>query len=134
MKRLALGLLLAVLVGQVDSRTGQAQEAVPEPVPAVIQSEPTVVEYPASMADAPQARVSELAHAVPGRNHPFLAWFRRPCGCWATQDSLGCGSLRGEYLFIFGSCRQFFDEGCEKDRPPLGAGAAVRDAGVFHYP
>jgi hypothetical protein len=34
--------------------------------------------------------------------------------CWATHNALGCGSLQATCVFMFGSCRQFFDEECVK--------------------
>ncbi len=39
-------------------------------------------------------------------------------GCWASHLSFGCGSLKSECTFIFGSCRQYFGEGCRKTPPP----------------
>jgi hypothetical protein len=36
-------------------------------------------------------------------------------GCYADRDTLGCGSCRQEFLFVFGSCRYFFGEGCVPD-------------------
>ena len=32
--------------------------------------------------------------------------------CFATINSVGCGSLKSECTFIFGSCRQFYGEPC----------------------
>jgi len=43
--------------------------------------------------------------------------------CWATHNALGCGSLQATCVFIFGSCRQFFDEECVK-APPHSVPAA----------
>jgi hypothetical protein len=52
-------------------------------------------------------------------------WFNRSriFGCWADYNTdYNCGSCRSEYLFIFGSCRQFWREPCLKEPPtnPLG--------------
>jgi hypothetical protein len=43
--------------------------------------------------------------------------------CWATHNALGCGSLQATCVFMFGSCRQFFDEECVK-APPHSVPAA----------
>ncbi len=37
--------------------------------------------------------------------------------CWSHHNSLGCSSFEAEYRFIFGSCRTFYGEPCER-RPP----------------
>ena len=37
-----------------------------------------------------------------------------PCKCYADHNSVGCGSLKSECTFIFGSCRKFFGEPCLK--------------------
>jgi len=49
-------------------------------------------------------------------------WFqarlqRHGMGCWAHVNSMGCGSLKQECTFIFGSCRQFFGEPCLQPPP-----------------
>jgi len=43
--------------------------------------------------------------------------------CWATHNALGCGSLQATCVFMFGSCRQFYDEECVK-APPHSVPAA----------
>jgi hypothetical protein len=43
--------------------------------------------------------------------------------CWATHNALGCSSLQATCVFIFGSCRQFYDEECVK-APPHSVPAA----------
>jgi hypothetical protein len=47
-------------------------------------------------------------------------------GCASNHNTMGCGSLRSEITFIFGSCRAFYGEPCFKDPavPPLPPGAA----------
>src|SRR5262245_13219272 len=42
----------------------------------------------------------------------------RPLGCWSSFNGYGCGSLRSEMAFIFGSCRTFYLEPCLKGPPP----------------
>jgi hypothetical protein len=69
-----------------------------------------------------------------GSGHPFLDALMHPCqackeawvkclnnkglGCCATHNSFGCTSTYAQYTFIFGSCRQFFNEPCVP--PPAG--------------
>jgi hypothetical protein len=38
--------------------------------------------------------------------------------CWSHHNHVGCGSLKAECGFIFGSCRTFFGETCLKGAPP----------------
>jgi hypothetical protein len=40
-------------------------------------------------------------------------------GCWATHFADGCGSFHSDMVFIFGSCRAFYGEGCRKDPPSI---------------
>lgn len=44
-----------------------------------------------------------------------------PCKCWSHHNYMGCGSFRSECRFIFGSCRQFFNEPCLKGPPSLAS-------------
>jgi hypothetical protein len=44
------------------------------------------------------------------RDHPQI-------GCWTHPNMFGCGSLRGDLLFTFGSCRAFFGQQCLKGPP-----------------
>jgi hypothetical protein len=39
-------------------------------------------------------------------------------GCFATHNSVGCGSLKAECVYMFGSCRAFYGEPCLP--PPPG--------------
>ena len=52
--------------------------------------------------------------------HPVLKALHVPVplGCWAKHNGYGCGSLRSEGVFIFGSCRAFWSEPCLKEPPP----------------
>jgi hypothetical protein len=43
---------------------------------------------------------------------------RRRFGCWASHLGDGCGSFRSHMVFVFGSCRAFYGEGCQKAPPP----------------
>jgi hypothetical protein len=45
--------------------------------------------------------------------------------CFQPHEYPGCGSIRGQWIFFFGSCRQFFGEPCAAGALPppwLGAG------------
>src|SRR3954471_16597045 len=59
------------------------------------------------------------ASVRPGKSRPFLNWLfdKPPCGCFATHNSVTCGNLRSEYVFIFGSCRDFYNEPCLQGPP-----------------
>src|SRR5437762_1613433 len=38
--------------------------------------------------------------------------------CWASSNTMGCGNLKTDFLFAFGSCRQFYGEPCLNGPPP----------------
>ncbi len=42
----------------------------------------------------------------------------RPLDCWSSFNGYGCGSVRSELAWLFGSCRTFFGEPCLKGAPP----------------
>ena len=44
--------------------------------------------------------------------HPFLN--KHGLGCYAHHDQIGCSSFHSEFRFIFGSCRAFFGEPCNR--------------------
>ncbi len=49
---------------------------------------------------------------------------RRPLCCYATINSLGCGSWKADCTFAFGSCRKFYGEPCypKPGRNPAAGG------------
>jgi hypothetical protein len=51
------------------------------------------------------------------KDRPCFRWVSNQC-CWAHHNTLGCSSLASEYMFMFGSCRQFYGEPCFKGPPP----------------
>lgn len=42
------------------------------------------------------------------------------CGAGKTHHDFGCTGFKGECIFVFGSCWQFFEEPCyPRPRPPM---------------
>ena len=122
MRRLALGLVLIGLVGQGRAPVALAGEQNTLPAAPVIQPGPgqPLSGEQVSVQDSPVTREGDLAPGGMGRNQPARGWLRNhPWNCWSTQNSMGCGSLRAEYLFIFSRCRTFYGEPCYKGRPPF---------------
>jgi hypothetical protein len=73
----------------------------------------------------------------PGRHKPLRDWLHyrnQPCGCWATHDDLGCGSLKAECVFIFGSCRAFYGQPCWKGPPPSARELYEQNAREWNMP
>jgi len=56
-----------------------------------------------------------VQHTPPsdGRWRPLKDCFNRQGSCcWADADSPGCTSCYAEYIFMFGTCRQWWHEPC----------------------
>jgi hypothetical protein len=85
---------------------------------------------PSAFATAPATGAGDFSTAenniyepVPGR--PIRnAFHRMGVCCWTHFNTFGCGSLHADWLFVFGSCRQFFGEPCYRGppEPPLPPG------------
>jgi hypothetical protein len=43
---------------------------------------------------------------------------RKSCGYGKTHHDFGCTGLKGECIFLFGSCWQFFEEPCNRQPVP----------------
>ncbi len=69
--------------------------------------------------NAPQSPYEYDPYAAPARGvlAPSVPRPKR-FGCWATHQGFGCGSLKSDCNFIFGSCRTYFGEACRKGPPP----------------
>jgi hypothetical protein len=83
----------------------------------------------------PTAPAPVIIYQAPPGNDPVLApegannqSGRRPLrdclqkhglACWSHHNSPGCGSLKAECKFIFGSCRDFFGEPCIQNPPSI---------------
>ena len=53
------------------------------------------------------------------RGHPiYNCYLNSPFYCVTHHNLAGCGSLKSELVFIFGSCRQFYGEPCFKGPNP----------------
>jgi hypothetical protein len=48
--------------------------------------------------------------------HPIE--FQHPVGCPTHHDDYGCGSPQAEWVFFWGSCRDFWNEPCNKGKVP----------------
>lgn len=81
---------------------------VPTPLAAPIPSASTYVG--ASVAVSAEAGDSARRQSFCERIRE--KWSNHPFHCYTTHHELGCGSLRSEKVFIFGSCREFFGEPC----------------------
>jgi hypothetical protein len=56
----------------------------------------------------------------PRRFRPIRNFFHdQGTCCWSGVNTVGCGSLKAELDFIFGSCRRFYGEPCYQGPPPL---------------
>jgi hypothetical protein len=88
--------------------SARAQDLRPQPVPAV----PGPVEAGTAY--------EEPSHKKHGPIRTACTWLREhpPWCCWATHNTVGCGTLQAEADFIFGSCRTFYNEPCRKVPPP----------------
>lgn len=114
-----------VLVMAVASQAALAQEPLPwtgalpgDPNPAILS--PEYVPGP-GLAETPAPHRGPVKKCL-GKCKDCLNKYGL-C-CWSHHNSLGCSSFEAEYRFIFGSCRTFYGEPCER-RPttPLGAGS-----------
>lgn len=126
---LAITLGLGVMAGLI-----RADDALPLPNPAPLESAPVIM-HPASFGEPlhyspPDAVLPEWRVASPGTSHPsscrerihacLTKWLVKdvPAYCWADHNSVGCGNLKSEFHFIFGSCRTFYGETCFRGPPP----------------
>lgn len=81
---------------------GWSKQPISQPLPL---PPPPAPPYPARFHILPEGVRKTLGHCLNGCG----------MGCYADRDTPGCGSLRQEFLFVFGSCRYFFSEGCFPD-------------------
>jgi hypothetical protein len=82
-----------------------------------------------------EAWVGAGGDVVPPGNPPLrqrLLGGPRQWGCWSHHNLFGCGSIKSDLTFMFGSCRTFFGEPCLSP-PPTGSGPTNQPAGC-HCP
>jgi hypothetical protein len=110
------------------------------PVPGPNPEPWAVIEYgsrpaPPPVSTAPDEVVAGEMAAPAARRRPLLDWWHNrpslaekwqnhPWNCRATHFEATCGSWESECVFIFGSCRQFFGETCQRGPslyPPRGS-------------
>ena len=69
------------------------------------------------------------------QGRPVLTWIRgHEYHCLSSINSLGCGSLKSECTFMFGSCRDFYGEPCFKDPQPFRKHERAPIVGPYSYP
>jgi len=69
------------------------------------------------------------------QGRPVLTWIRgHEYHCLSSINSLGCGSLKSECTFMFGSCRDFYGEPCFKDPQPFRKHERAPIVGPNSYP
>jgi len=69
------------------------------------------------------------------QGRPVLTWIRgHEYHCLSSINSLGCGSLKSECTFMFGSCRDFYGEPCFKDPQPFRKHERSPIVGPYSYP
>jgi hypothetical protein len=111
---------------------------VPTPVPVPVPTTATTTILP-PLTPASGGGIDLSVYAPPSGYAPYPngpVWFAQPpepprrpqpihdclrsvnIGCFATHNSVGCGSLKAECVYIFGSCRAFYGEPCLP--PPPG--------------
>jgi hypothetical protein len=106
--------LTVALFALFSAKPAQADE-IPGTLPATPVHYTVISEATSAKIDYVQAK----AIADADRQHPVCDWIKsRPLYCWASHNKMGCGSLKSECTFLFGSCREFFGEPCYKGPPP----------------
>ena len=118
----SFSLFALLLSSGTASNIARAQAPISAPTPprdAVIVSEGPVIGGPEPLAAFGWSAGQVLPENTGHRKHRLGAWLRdHPWYCWASINSVGCGSLKSECDFVFGSCRRFFGEPCLKGPPP----------------
>lgn len=132
---LGLGVMAGLARGQDGPHLPSASPppGVPQGSPAMIPVSPlsvmpgmgAVMQPPLSgysplpaVVAAEDARNSLAPLGTPTGRQRHQVWSQPPTGCWTHHNLWGCGTLRSELRFVFGSCRAFFGSCCEKE-PPL---------------
>src|SRR5262249_46464469 len=120
--------LFAVLIG-LGVASGLARAADSEKAPTVVVQPAPIHSFPEGSSmiqpEAPGEIPEGTGHVHFRRVHGWL--YAHKVGCWSPPGQPFCGSCRSEWLFLFGSCRQFFGEPCLPE--PRGGFGARGDGG-----
>jgi len=135
-RRLWAAPLTAALILALSANGSRAQPPEPLPPPAPVPAAPlgfvpppppghgilNSFAPPNSYLPYPGGEFFVPPPLLPRPPQPLHDCLRRlNVGCSATQNSVGCGSLKAECIFVFGSCRAFYREPCLAP-PPHGYG------------
>jgi hypothetical protein len=93
------------------------QPPIPSPQ-VIVEPGPTsevggTVAMPGAAADI---KPTPRRHFVCDAIHKYIV--SHPWYCWSHHNSVGCGSWKAEWDFLWGSCRTFYGEPCFKGPPP----------------
>jgi hypothetical protein len=100
----AVGALLIVLGG---ARTIRADQPIAPP------SAPAVMVPANTLPPATEAAPSAGHVSLRGKlfHWPLFSHPKAPCqGCSSDDPDMGCGTCHSEWVFLFGSCRAFYNE------------------------
>jgi hypothetical protein len=118
--------LVAVLGFYVGTLRAQERETVPDAYRAApILAGPAPIPWAwAFHPDGTAGRQPDW-QVLPSPDHraekhpgPVCTWLRG-LGCWSHHNCYCCGSFYSEWVFVFGSCKEFFGEPCLKAPPPM---------------
>jgi hypothetical protein len=127
---------LGVMAGLLRADGPAAVPAAQTPMP-VYYEDGSPAGYMPCPADGDGATAGKEA-----KKHPVCSWLkgwfnvapertegRHPirdlydgCGCQHNNNDFGCSTIRSDLHFIFGSCRDFFGDPCQKGPPPAYTG------------
>jgi hypothetical protein len=112
---LAAILGLGVLAGLARAQAVRVLESSSAPV---VVSDAVPTEVAGAWSEGQIAGPDGAAH--PKVHFPRTRGWLMKCGltCSTSHDSPGCGSLKSECTFIFGSCHAFYSEPCFAGPPP----------------
>ncbi len=116
MSRWLLRVGLAVVLGTVAGQAKAQQPGTIQPVVHEMGQAPIVAQPAGQYSSAPCATCGQGGDpsAKPAKQENFVNKCLHSVGlnCAASHNTVGCGSCYGHYIFVFGSCRQFFGEPC----------------------
>jgi hypothetical protein len=115
LEKIALAVLVSLGVGAGFCRAQSAYAPPPPMANANVMPATKPATAGAGVVDTPVEEGSLPHHSGPVRD---ALGSHLPLGCWTHHNMFGCGSLRSETTFIFGSCRAFFGQQCLKEPPP----------------